>query len=48
MQATANFDPVEAASLLESPGLRFTRLVFAYGKDGLPQYQFTGVQYVRP
>lgn len=48
VHATANFDPVEAASLLESPGLRFTRLVFAYGKDGLPQYQFTGVQYVRP
>lgn len=48
VQATANFDPVEAASLLESPGLRFTRLVFTYGKDGLPQYQFTGVQYVRP
>jgi hypothetical protein len=48
VQATVHFDPVEAASLLESPGLRFTRLVFAYGKDGLPQYQFTGVQYVRP
>ena len=48
VHATASFDPVEAASLLESPGLRFTRLVFAYGKDGLPQYQFTGVQYVRP
>jgi len=48
VQTTASFDPVEAASLLESPGLRFTRLVFAYGKDGLPQYQFTGVQYVRP
>jgi hypothetical protein len=48
VQVTAAFDPVEVASLLDSPGLRFTRLVFAFSKDGLPQYQFTGVQYVRP
>lgn len=48
VQATAAFNPVEAASLLESPGLRFTKLVFSYTRDGLPQYHFTGVQYVRP
>lgn len=48
VQATAAFNPVEGASLLESPGLRLTKLVFSYSKDGLPQYQFTGVQYVRP
>jgi Flp pilus assembly protein TadG len=48
VQATVSFDPVEAAALLDSPGLRFTKLVFAFSKDGLPQYQFTGVQYVRP
>jgi len=48
VQATAAFDPVEAARLLDSPGLRFTRLVFAFSKDGLPLYHFSGVQYVRP
>lgn len=48
VQASATFNPVEAAALLDSPGLRFKRLVFSVGKDGLTQYQFTGVQYVRP
>lgn len=48
VQASATFNPVEAAALLESPGLRFKRIVFSVNKDGLPQYQFTGVQYVRP
>jgi len=48
VQASATFNPVQAAALLESPGLRFKKLVFSVNKDGLPQYQFTGVQYVRP
>lgn len=48
VQAASGFNAVEAAALLESPGLRFSRLVFSFTKDGLPQYQFTGVQYVRP
>ena len=48
VQAAASFNPVEAAALLDSPGLRFNKLVFTVAKDGLPQYQFTGVQYVRP
>lgn len=48
VQVTAAFNPVEAAMLLDSPGLRFNKLVFSFTKDGLPQYQFTGVQYVRP
>jgi type II secretory pathway pseudopilin PulG len=47
VQATAAFDPVEAAELLDSPALRFHKLVFSFTKDGIPQYQFTGVQYVR-
>lgn len=44
----ASIDPVAVATVLDSPGLRFTKLVFAYTSDGLPLYQFTGVQYVRP
>lgn len=48
VQAVATFNPVEAATLLDSPGLRFNKLVFTVAKGGLPQYQFTGVQYVRP
>lgn len=48
VQASATFNPVEAAAILQSPGLRFKKLVFSVNKDGLPQYQFTGVQYVRP
>jgi len=45
---TARFDPVEVARLLDAPGLRLTKIVFAYGQDGVPQYQFTGVHYVHP
>jgi type II secretory pathway pseudopilin PulG len=48
VQASATFNPVEAAALLDSPGLRFSKLIFSVAKGGLPQYQFTGVQYVRP
>lgn len=48
VQANVAFNPMEAARLLEAPGLRFGRLVFAFGKDGQPQYQFTGVHYARP
>ena len=48
MQVSVAFDPVEAARLLEAPGLRFRRMVFAVGRDGIPQYQFSGVHYVRP
>lgn len=48
MQVSVSFDPVEAARLLEAPGLRFRRMVFAVGRDGIPQYQFSGVHYVRP
>ncbi|HEX2544498.1 MAG TPA: type 4b pilus protein PilO2 [Ramlibacter sp.] len=48
VQATVSFDPVQAARLLDAPGLRLRRLVFAFGKDGIPRYEFTGVHYVRP
>lgn len=48
VQANVTFDPIEAARLLEAPGLRFRRMVFAFGRDGIPQYQFSGVQYVLP
>jgi hypothetical protein len=47
IEVTANFDPVEVASVLDYPGLRFTKIVYAF-KAGAIQYQFTGVQYVRP
>jgi hypothetical protein len=47
LQVTANFHPVEVASVLDYPGLRFTKIVYAF-KAGAIQYQFTGVQYVRP
>lgn len=47
LQVTANFDPAEVASVLDYPGLRFTKIVYAF-KAGAIQYQFTGVQYVRP
>jgi Pilin accessory protein (PilO) len=46
LQVNANFHPNEVATLLSYPGLRFTKLVFAY-KAGAIQYQFTGIQYVR-
>lgn len=47
LQVTASFDPVEVASVLDYPGLRFTKIAYAF-KNGAIQYQFTGVQYVRP
>ena len=46
LHVEASFDPNEAAALLSYPGLRFTKLAFAY-KAGAIQYQFTGMQYVR-
>lgn len=48
VHAGASFDPVEAARLLEAPGLRLSRLVVSVGREGRPQYQFTGVHYVQP
>lgn len=48
IQVSSPLDPIETALVVDSPGLRFTKLVFSFTKDGLPQYQFTGVQYVRP
>ena len=48
VQVHVAFDPVQAARLLEAPGLRFRRMVFAVSKDGVSQYQFSGVHYVRP
>lgn len=48
VQVHVSFNPVEAARLLEAPGLRFRRMVFAAGKDAIPHYQFSGVHYVRP
>lgn len=48
VQVSVAFDPVEAARLLEAPGLRLRRMVFAFDRDGMPQYQFSGVHYVQP
>lgn len=48
VQVHVAFNPVQAARLLEAPGLRFRRMVFAVSKDGVSQYQFSGVHYVRP
>jgi hypothetical protein len=47
LQIRASFDPLEVASVLDYPGLRFTKIAYAF-KDGTIQYQFTGVQYVHP
>lgn len=47
IQVLANFDPVEVASVVDFPGLRFTKLAYAF-KDGAIQYQLSGIQYVQP
>lgn len=47
VQVTTSMDPIQVASILSYPGLRFKKISYA-NKAGRIQYQLIGVQYVNP